>query len=242
MATKLSQLGSNFNQGNVLAAVTVKTKVKSKLQELDDKYASGLFKGQDGFTFDLTEGNMNGGYSIFTYLQGKVPGLQISGIGSSTTLSWRGSNTSLFLNEMNTDPAMLANVNISDVAYIKVIRPPFMGAIGGGAGGAIAVYTKKGNDVKMEPGMGLPRTKVTGYASPKEFYSPDYKDLSASAEIAADYRSTLYWNPVVLTDASRQKVKLEFYNNDVTKVFRIVLEGINEIGKMVHIEKVVQQN
>lgn len=242
LAERLSRYGNKFEtKGNVLQDVTVKTKVKSHLQELEDKYASGLFKGGDGYSFDLTANPANGGYDIFSYLQGKVAGLQITGMGSNANLSWRGSTTSLFLNEIPADASMLSSVNINDIAYIKVMRPPFMGSFGGGAGGAIAVYTKKGNDVRPAQGKGLNSTIVTGYSSVKEFYSPNYKDLSASAQVTADYRSTLYWNPVILTDAGRQKVKVEFYNNDITKAFRVVLEGVNEIGKMVRIEKVIQQ-
>jgi len=242
LADKLSRFGSKLNtKGNVLQNVTVKAKVKTHLQELEDKYASGLFKGDNGYSFDLTNEQVSGSYDIFAYLQGKVAGLQITGSGSNASLSWRGSATSLYLNEMPGDPSMLSSININDIAYVKVMRPPFMGSFGGGAGGAIAVYTKKGNDVKPTPGKGLNSTIVTGYSSVKEFYSPNYKDLSASAEVGADYRSTLYWNPAILTDAGRQKVKVEFYNNDITKAYRVVLEGVNEIGKMVRIEKVIQQ-
>jgi hypothetical protein len=242
LADKLYQLGSKFDPaGNVLQTVTVRTRAKSRLQELDEKYASGLFKGSDGYVFDLTAGNVGGGFDIFTYLQGKVAGLQISGNGANTSLTWRGSQTSLFLNEMPSDPSMVSTININDIAYIKVLRPPFLGSFGGGAGGAVAIYTKKGGDVKPTPGKGLNRNIVTGYSSTKEFYSPDYKDLSASSDVVADYRSTLYWTPVILTDASRQKVRVEFYNNDITKAFRVVLEGVNEIGKMIRIEKVVEQ-
>jgi len=241
MATQLYQKGSKFDpKGNVLETVTVQTRVKTREQEMDEKYASGLFKGADGYSFDLTE-NSSGLFDIFSYLQGKVAGLQITGSGSNSSLSWRGSQPSLFLNEMQADVQMLSSVNVSDVAYIKVLRPPFMGAIGGGAGGAIAVYTKKGGDIKPEPGKGLNKSMVVGYSAPKEFYSPNYKDLSGSAEVAADYRTTLYWDPAILTEADRNTVKVEFYNNDVTRAFRIVLEGVNEIGKMVRIEKVIEQ-
>lgn len=241
LADKFAKLNNNFTQGNVLQTVTVKTRVKSKLQEMDDKYASGLFKGDDGYVFDLTTDQTFGAYDVFSYLQGKVAGLQISGTGANATLSWRGSPTSLFLNEIPSDPSMISGVNVSDIAYIKVLRPPFMGSSGGGAGGAVAIYTKKGGDVKPPPGVGLTHIRVTGYAAAKEFYSPNYKDLSASAEVAADYRSTLYWNPVILTDAQKHKVRFEFYNNDITRAFRVVLEGVNEIGKIVRIEKVIQQ-
>jgi hypothetical protein len=241
LADKQYQNGSSFDpKGNVLATVTVKTKARSRMEELEEKYTSGLFRGGDGYNFDFTDNTNTSFQDIFQYLQGRVAGLQISGMGSNATLSWRGSATSLFLNEIPADASQLSSVSVSDIAFVKVIRPPFMGAMGGGAGGAIAVYTKKGGDVKPEPGKGLNKAIVTGYSAVKEFYSPNYKDLSNSSEVAADYRSTLYWNPMVLTDGTRKKVRFEFYNNDITKAFRVVLEGVNEIGKMVRIEKVVQ--
>jgi hypothetical protein len=241
-AEKLFQLGSKFDpKGNVLEAVTVKTRTKSPTQQMDEKYASGLFRGDNGYSFDLTNNQGTSFFDIFSFLQGRVAGLQITGSGPNATLSWRGSTPALFLNEMQADVSQISSVTVNDVAYIKVMRPPFIGAMGGGAGGAIAVYTKKGGDVKPEVGKGLNKSIVTGYSTPKEFYSPNYKDLSGSSEVAADFRTTLYWNPVILTDSSRKKVKLEFYNNDITKAFRIVLEGVNEIGKLVRIEKVIQQ-
>ncbi|WP_147203466.1 hypothetical protein [Segetibacter aerophilus] len=241
-ADKLFQLGSKFDpKGNVLEAVTVKTRTKSPTQQLDEKYASGLFRGDNGYSFDLTNNQATSYFDIFSFLQGRVAGLQITGQGSNASLTWRGSRPALFLNEMQTDVSQISSISVSDVAYIKVMRPPFIGATGGGAGGAIAVYTKKGGDVKQEPGKGLNKSLVVGYSAPKEFYSPNYKDLSGSSEVTADYRTTLYWNPMILTDATRKKVRFEFYNNDITKAYRVILEGVNEIGKMVRVEKVIQQ-
>ncbi len=166
--------------------------------------------------------------------------MQISRGGSSASVSWRGSQTSLFIDEMQADPERLSSLSVNDIAYVKVIRPPFMGAMGGGAGGAIAVYTRRGGDVQMPAGKGLNSTVVVGYSSNKQFYSPDYASRNSSSDVVADYRSTLFWNPAVLTGPGRQKVRLEFYNNDISKSFRVILEGVNEIGKMVRIEKVIE--
>lgn len=239
-----AEKNNQFNLGNVLETVVVKNTVrkKTRLEELDEKYARGMFRSSDAYIFDFTGEGNNYFLDIFSYLQGKVPGLQISGGGANATLTWRGSKPLLYLNEMPSETEMLSSVSASEVAYIKVLRPPFFGGTGGGAGGAIAVYTKKGNENKVSTsGLGLSKTKLVGYSAKKEFYSPNYKDLSVSANVAADFRTTLYWNPFVLTDATKQKVKLEFFNNDVTKAYRIVLEGVNEIGKVIRIEKVVQQ-
>lgn len=139
---------------------------------------------------------------------------------------------------MQVDAQTISTIAVADIAYIKVFRPPFFGAMGGGAGGAISIYTKKGDDRPAEPGKGLDRGTLTGYSVLKEFYSPNYADVAQ--EVTADFRSTLYWNPFVFTDASKQRVKFEFYNNDVTKAIRIVLEGVNEFGKLIRIEKIVE--
>jgi hypothetical protein len=243
LAAQLTKFGSKWDpKGNVLENVTVTTRVKSRIQQLEEKYTSGMFRNADGFDFDFTNDANSYSQDIFSFLQGRVPGLQINRSGGDASVSWRGSATSLFIDEMQADADRLLSLPVTDIAYVKVIRPPFMGAFGGGAGGAIAVYTRKGGDVQMQPGKGLNSTVVTGYSSNKQFYSPNYASRSASSDVVADYRSTLFWDPAVLTGPGRQKVKLEFYNNDISKSFRVILEGVNEIGKMVRIEKVIESS
>lgn len=229
----------NGSKVNVLQEVIVKTKARSKIDELDKKYASGLFSGGDAVTFDFVNDPQSSSFpNIFTYLQGRVAGLQITNNGSNVSLIWRGSATTTFLNEMQVDANTLSTISVADIAYVKVFRPPFFGAFGGGSGGAIAIYTRKGGDQPINPGKGLDRSFIAGYSVMKQFYSPDYSNTQD--EITSDLRSTLYWNPFVFTDATKTKVKIEFYNNDISKAMRVVIEGVNEYGKLIRIEKVVQ--
>jgi hypothetical protein len=226
----------------VLETVTVKAKQKSKQQIMDERYASGLFSGGDATTFDLTDDvSALGAYNILSYLQGRVAGLQITTGGQGSQLQWRGATPSLFLNEMPVDVSQIENIPVSDIAYVKAFRPPFFGAVGGGAGGAIAIYTKKGGDNTSSNSSisGLDKTRLTGYATPKEFYSPDYSKESAQNELP-DIRSTLYWAPYILTDKNNHKITLNFFNNDVSKRLRIILEGINEEGQLTRVEKLIE--
>jgi hypothetical protein len=167
-----------------------------------------------------------------------VPGLNVSNSGGEVQVSWRNSETTFFLNEMPVDAEAIKGISILDIALVKVYRPPFFGSFGGGPGGAIGIYTKKGQEVRSRPGEGISKAVLKGYNKPKQFYSPDYSTRSASTDVVADYRTTLYWNPVVLTEGSQKKVKLTFYNNDITKAYRVVLEGVNEEGKLIRIEKI----
>jgi hypothetical protein len=226
------------NRVKTLENVIVKSKAKSPVQVMDEKYASGLFSGGDGYQFDLVNDPFaKSAIDIFTYLQGKVAGLQISGNGANTTLTWRQGTPSLYLDEMSSDVSMVSSISVQDVAYIKVFRPPFMGGFNGG-NGAIAIYTRRGNDTRNEPGKGLANNKVDGYTPIKEFYSPNYSSFSQDNE-QRDVRSTLYWNPSIVMPAGKSIV-LTFYNNDVTKAFRVIVEGMTREGKLAHVEEVME--
>jgi hypothetical protein len=230
-----------FMASTTLAEVTVRSKAKSNVDILDEKYASGLFSGGDGYQFDV--GNdvfAQGQLDVFRYLQGKVAGLQINYNNGEPVLSWRGGNPSLFLDEIPSQSDMVINIPMSDIAYIKVFRPPFFGAIGGGSGGAIAVYTKKGTDGKRiyNSGPGLSTAVLGGYSSYKEFYSPNYE--KQKFDEGPDVRTTLYWNPYLLTDKKNKTLDVEFYNNDVSKKFRVIVEGMNSDGKLARIEKIIE--
>jgi hypothetical protein len=222
-----------------LKEVTITAKAKTKAQKLDEQYASGLFTGGDAVTFDLTDDNVSkSAVDIFSYLKGAVAGLSINDNDpSNIQVKWRNSKTALYLDETEVEPEELMGLSPASVAYIKVFRPPFFGSAGSGAGGAVAIYTRKGADVKPTPGKGLNNTLITGYAHPKQFYSPDY-EIKLPEHDKGDYRATLLWRPYIFTDAGVRKVSLKFYNNDITSSFRLILEGVNEAGKLVHIEKV----
>lgn len=226
-----------FFKGKVLENITVTARPKTPEETLDQKYASGLFSGSDGRGFDLrTDPSVNAYQSIFDYLQGRVAGVIITP-GNPPSVTWRGGSPALFLNEMPVDADMLSNIPVSDIAYVKVLNPPFMGAVGGGGNGAIAVYTRKGGDVETEPGKGLAKNSLTGYSVIRQFYSPDYERISNDQK---DLRTTLYWNPEVLFNAKSNKVTLKFFNNDITESFRVVIEGMTQDGKFTRLIQVME--
>jgi hypothetical protein len=140
---------------------------------------------------------------------------------------------------MPADVELMNTINMSDVAYIKVFSPSSANAFSSSGGGAIAVYTKKGGDVTNNS-KGLDFITLNGYAPFKQFYSPDYATNPPNADLP-DLRATLYWNPYIFLNKSTRRFKYQFYNNDVTHRYRVVLEGFNEEGRLVHIEKVVEQ-
>jgi hypothetical protein len=224
----------------MLEEVVVKGRARSAEQKMEELYTSGLFKGGDGFSFDLTnDPSAMGAMSLFAYLQGRVPGLQINNaMGGQPSMSWRGGTPDLFLNEMRSDVQSITSLSMADIAYVKVFRPPFIGAMGGGGGGAIAVYTKKGGATPVDF-VGLSKVTISGYSPQRQFYSPDYAKSNPLHELD-DVRTTLYWEPFIFLDGEKKKKIFTFYNNDLSKKLRITIEGVNEHGKLTRVEEFIR--
>ena len=229
-----------FDESKVklLDVVVVKSHEKSREEKMNDEYTSGFFTDGQAKTFIVEDDPYAGsGVTVLNYLQGKVAGLQITIDGSgNATATWRGSNTSFFLDEVNADLTTLQSISMTDVAMIKVFEPPFYGGAGGAPGGAIAVYTKKGGEENPMI-KGLDNSIIIGYSSIKEFYSPDYEKTNPAE---GDYRTTLYWNPFLLMDDKKRRITIPFYNSDNCKKFRVIIEGINEAGQLTREEKIFE--
>jgi hypothetical protein len=238
---ELKMAAKKYKDAHELQNVTVTARAKTNIDVLDQKYASAMFSG-DAKQFDIiNDPSAQGSLSIFQYLQGKVAGLQITTSGANTSLSWRGSTPVLYLDEMQANVSTIQTLSMSNVAYVKVFNPSSAGVISNSGGGVISIYTRKGGDVAQTTDSKLGLVKLTGYSPIKEFYSPDYASATTDTYYD-DLRTTLYWNPFVILDKTKKRFKFQFYNNDISTRFRIVMEGINEDGKLVHVEKVMTKN
>jgi hypothetical protein len=228
---------SELEKVKTLKEIVVTTRKKTKQEIMDEEYTSGLFSGGESRTI-LPEDDpaFLSSQSVFDYLQGRVAGLQVTTGGDEPTVTWRGSKTALFMNEIEMDAPGIQNIPVSDIAMIKIFPPPFFGAFGAGAGGAVAIYLKKG--ASQNGAKGLDFINIPGYSPVKEFYSPDYAKTDQVGN--SDLRKTLYWNPFVITDKKNRRIFLTFYNNDITKKMKVIIEGCNEDGKLTRVEKVLQ--
>ncbi len=219
----------------LLETVTVVAKQKSKTEVLDKEYSSGMFTGGNARIFATEDDPFaSSALNVFEYLRNKVPGMQITiGGANGSTITRRGSRVETFLDQLVTDAGSMESIPMSDVVLIKVFDPPFFGATGGGAGGAVAVYTRRGGGSATI--QGLNSATLYGYSPIKQFYVPDYENPVPT--MGVDYRSTLYWNPFVLLDAGKRRVTFPFYNNEHGKKLRVVIEGMNELGQLTREEK-----
>jgi hypothetical protein len=136
---------------------------------------------------------------------------------------------------MPTDVETVESIPLNQVAYIKFFTPRLLAIANGDP--ALVVYLKNGggNDTTSA----LKHAVVIGYTPAKDFYNPDYSN-PAAAKQGVDIRSTLYWNPYVLTSAGKNKVKIVFYNNDISKKLRVIVEGMGNDGRLTRAEKIIE--
>jgi hypothetical protein len=170
--------------------------------------------------------------NLLQVLQGRVAGLTISGNPPDMTAQIRGSGSPQFiLDGMKVDIDVVATIPATDVESVEIFKGS-EGAIFGSSGGVIAIYTKradpnyKGTDKGSAPGISI--VKMPGFAEAREFYQPRYNALLTNPP--ADPRtSTLYWNPIVRTNA-KGEAELHFFTADGSGTFQAVAEGLSLDG------------
>ncbi len=231
--------------GKMLENVTVKAVRKTPLQELEEKYTKGAFSGPTEKSIDLVNSNEAENYpNIFEYLQSRVNGLVVNKDGADYSLQYRqvasisgmGAFTMvLFLDEVETDASFIAAIPANKIALVKVF-PNFVASNGNTPGGALAIYTKTGTDYISKGPINF--GYYDGYSITKEFYAPDYH---VNQDAKADSRITLDWRPDIFCNYVDPVLPFSFYNNDRTKKFRVVVEGMTTNGKLFSIEKIISK-
>lgn len=234
-------------EGDLLEEVTLEVRKKSPEQIVDERYSSGLFSGFATRTLDLVSSDqVITEPTIFDYLIARVPGLSFTANGPEYVLYYRqGPSASslgpipmtVFLNEVETDPSLIAAIPPNEIALVKVFGT-FAGAFGNGAGGAMAIYTKKGADLTKSVARGDMVT-YRGFTIRREFYAPDYNFLQGSF-LKKDKRKTLAWRPNILINNSNPSVPISFYNNDTAQAFRVRAEGMTIDGKFIFVDQIIR--
>jgi hypothetical protein len=143
-----------YSRYKPLQEVTIRGMTRAQRYEKEN--VTGLFKrGVDSRTFDgIDNDDIARSLDIYTFLQARVAGLTVYRNGTQASLSWRGENVVIFVDEMPFTDLNTFTIPTSEIALIKVFPPPAM-LSAFNSGGAVAIYTKKGS------ADGLPRSRFT---------------------------------------------------------------------------------
>jgi hypothetical protein len=255
MATIINEQPSKG--AHILEGVTVKAKKISRIDSLNNNYASTLF--QLGQSLELTSNHY---LSIWQFLREQVSGITIEGDlnnpnvyfarfaglgapsiaaddaeGTNAAGGMESNGITYYLNEINVSKDVIASVHPTDVALIKVFKGPEGAALGMNEGG-IAIYTKKGLPSTNRPGeKGFFNEKKLGYAVTREFFNPDYTRVTEPSLV--DKRTTLYWNGNAKLDKSGVAT-IRFFNSDITKKYKVSIQGIDKTGALIYKEQIIQ--
>lgn len=175
-------------------------------------------------------------------LQGKVAGLMFR--DGEAYFMRNGGNipVQIILDGMYVESDFLNSISPQDVESVEILKNISHTAIYGsrGGGGVIVINTKRGSGGGFSNSYspGIIAHSPLGLFVTKEFYMPAY-DKPETNNNMADLRTTVYWNPAVITD-STGTAKVKFFNADGKGKHRVVIEGIDLEG---HIgRKVIRYN
>lgn len=177
---------------------------------------------------------LQGCITIDQCLQGRLLGVIFRG---GIPYSTRSMNTpmQLIVDGIYMDADYLTSINPNDVGSIEVLRSGGYTSIYGsrGGGGVLVINTKRGDDPSytfQQYTPGIVTYNPRGFSNTKEFYSPKYDDPKTN-KVVADLRTTIYWNPNVMTD-KEGKASFSFFNADSKGTYRVVIEGIDNDGSL----------
>ncbi|MEN0048331.1 MAG: TonB-dependent receptor plug domain-containing protein [Bacteroidota bacterium] len=181
--------------------------------------------------------------SVFDLLR-RVPGVQVGGVFPNQTAIIRGlssitlSNTPTYIVDgLVLDEAAIQTFPVADVYFIDVLKGAAASIYGArGGNGVIILYTRRGSGqpeaIRRKPG--IINFKYYGMYKAREFYAPDYA-TKQDIHIKPDYRTTLFWEPNIIT--KNGKAVVSFYTADNASTYNIRLEGISARGVPVFAEQ-----
>jgi hypothetical protein len=233
-------------EGKMLGGVVVTSKVKKPIDIVNKKYSSGLFSSMNATVFDfVNEPPKPGSQRILDYLMGKIAGLTIERrngtyrLTSTRALSITGGliPVQIFLNEMPVEPEILLTTPVSEIALVKYFRAGSNMMAGFGLSGRLVIYTKNPEDINFDDVSNAKAFTYRGYNAVQDFTVKDYPDKNTTGK---DNRTTLYWNPNANIISGGKEFKIQFYNSDNSKKFKIVVQGFTYDDRLIDFEKIIE--
>lgn len=224
-----------------LQEVVVNAKIRNATEKLNEELSTGLFRSSGEIIFDFVNEQQNAlGYTnILQWLQGRVAGLTMNIADGGIVPYIRGSQATIYVDEMRADPGLIAMLSVNDIAMIKVIKGPFALMTGSG-GGTIAIYTLRGNLQPAQKQPSMPHSSLKGYDVAKKFFSP-YYDIKSIPQPDTDTRDQLLWQTIISPTIGIDKARVVFFNNDNAKRYKVIIQGITEKGVPVYVERLIEE-
>ncbi|RZK49912.1 MAG: carboxypeptidase regulatory-like domain-containing protein [Pedobacter sp.] len=201
---------------------------------------TGLRQNPDHF---IEGSNFTDCVSTLECLKTKLMGVTFDNMKLYNTRLYNSGNRTpmqVYLNNLPVEADYINNINPMEIDNIEIFLTDPMGIIDNmhKTKGVIIINTKKqpaGQKIsKSELLDMLPKNYMVtlypqGYSKEREFYSPKY--LPNAPFGASDLRSTLYWNPKVITN-EKGEFNLSYFNADGKGNMLVIVEGFDKEGNL----------
>ena len=147
----------------------------------------------------------------------------------------------IFLRGQPVDVNALYSLNANEIESVEIFLKDELGLINSAynTNGALVVNMRKIETQKISyqelknliPQQNEITIMPKGYAVVRTFYLPRYNGPRETQTNRTDTRSTIYWNPNVVTDKTGA-ASFEFFNSDGRGSYRAIIEGIDKDGNL----------
>lgn len=176
--------------------------------------------------------------NIFQLLS-RVPGVVV--FGRNVTIRAASNPPLILIDDVSFEVDMLDAISIEDVDEVEVVKDAGTVLFGSrGASGVIMITTKRGKINAPAEQFNIKSVSPLGYQVTKEFYSPQYETRQQRENDIPDLRSTIYWNPSIIT-SEEGKANIDFYTSDASTTYSVVIEGITSEGLLIHLVQKIKR-
>ena len=117
----------------------------------------------------------------------------------------------------------------SSIKQVEILRTNILRYGQRGLGGVVAIFSKEGGP-QIETIQKTSVKKIMGFYQHREFYVPNYEEMTEDQAIRPDYRSTIFWQPWIFTD-EEGKSNISFFAADNPGIYEVIIEGLGFNGK-----------
>ncbi|HVZ57748.1 MAG TPA: TonB-dependent receptor plug domain-containing protein [Chitinophagaceae bacterium] len=128
---------------------------------------------------------------------------------------------------------ILNSIDPNTIDFIEVLKGPDAAIYGvRGGHGAILINTRRSSvQYHGEDRRGIEVVYPQGYYRARSFYMPAYDNAAARNNPAPDFRTTIYWNGRLVSDAQGH-AQVSFFAADPSTHYEVTVEGITRSGNV----------
>ncbi|QPH38763.1 Ig-like domain-containing protein [Pedobacter endophyticus] len=240
LTTYLANSKRQYAYLHTLKDVNIQATATPKVSHKDYPALSGLSQIAD---HEVSGDRLKGCGLLINCLQGMLAGVTFADGNFYVSRDYNAGNRTpmgIFINGMNVDVNQINTIDVNMLESIEIFLRDDLGLVNRTNNvNGVLVFNQK----KMPKGQKISKAQLMdllpkyyeltfspgGYDKERQFYSPKYETPTSMNR--NDLRTTIYWNPKIVTDATGN-ASFEFYNADGKGQYKVTIEGIDANGNL----------